>query len=292
MSDSLRFSDLEVDSSRLIQFLVELDLLPLILKRYIERKSSASFKPSQSDQISFQQSFLLRENISTPQELENWLSSNDLSEPLLSKQLYHSLQLKLLKESMFSSRVESTYLDNKSQLDLVMFSIIRSREPAKVNEIYLRLNEEESTFADLATHYSEGNENQFNGLVGPVEFGRINPNLSERLRISKPGQLWPPFELDGWWVLLRLEKLIPSKFDQAMKDRIITDLYSSWIKNQVNIELAHVTEHNDNIKQLVTPLVVESSNSFAQSMSNDNEVSPSFFKKAWNTFIRSEESES
>ena len=120
MSDSLRFSDLEVDSCRLIQFLVELDLLPLILKRYIERKSSASFKPSQSDQISFQQSFLLRENISTPQELENWLSSNDLSEPLLSKQLYHSLQL-VAKE--YISQAVSNQLTLTTNLgDLVSFN--------------------------------------------------------------------------------------------------------------------------------------------------------------------------
>ena len=69
---------------------------------------------------------------------------------------------------------------------MAMYSMIRTKEKAKASEIHLRIDEEEDTFADLASEFSEGQEQQFNGLIGPIELGRINP-IAERLRISNSG---------------------------------------------------------------------------------------------------------
>jgi len=289
MTETLKFSDCEISSSELIRFLTELDLLPSLIKRHIERSSSASFRPTQSQQISFQQAFLQREKISSPQSLQAWLDSNDITEPQLSKQLFHALQLKQFKDHKFSSQVETTFLDNKSLLDKVMYSMIRSSERAKVNELHLRIKEEEDTFADLATEYSEGVENQFNGLVGPIELGRINSSLAERLRISRPGQLWDPFELEGWWILLRLEKSIPARLDQPMKQRITDDLYNAWMRQQVKQELSSITSNSPLVKQILTPQPVHLNNS----PSNSGESEPasatiSMFRKVWDKLSTSQ----
>ena len=91
--------------------------------------------------------------------------------------------------SHFGPRVEPLFLERKANLDRVMYSMLRVRERAKAVELHLRLEEEEATFADLASNFSEGSERQINGLIGPMELGRINPVLGERLRISTPGQL-------------------------------------------------------------------------------------------------------
>ena len=232
--------------------------------------------------LAFQKSFLLKEKISCSQELHRWLDANHISEPQLSKQLFHSLQLKLFKESKFSAQVKSAFLENKCQLDRVMYSMIRSSERAKVNEIHLRIVEEESTFADLATEYSEGVENQFNGLIGPIELGRINPSIAERLRISKPGQLWDPFQLDGWWVLLRLEKSIPSQLDESMTNRIINDLYNLWIAKKVKSELDLVIQNNTDIQQLLVPQSASLlSTSSPEQRSQEAESESSIFSKFW-----------
>lgn len=282
MTDSLKLSDREIESTDLVKFLAELDLLPSIIKRYIERSVSSQFRPSESDQVVFQKSFLLSEKISSTQDLHRWLDANHISEPQLSKQLFHSLQLKLFKESKFSPQVKTAFLDNKSQLDRVMYSMIRSSERAKINEIHLRIVEEESTFADLATEYSEGVENQFNGLIGPIELGRINVSIAERLRISKPGQLWDPFQLDGWWVLLRLEKSIPSQLDESMTNRIINDLYNIWISKKVKSELDMVVKNNTDIQQLSIPQAVPQSSTFSPDQRLDSsESDSSIFSKLW-----------
>ena len=104
----------------------------------------------------------------------------------------------------------------------------------------MRLKEEEATFPDLSAEFSEGIENVLHGLVGPLELGRVNPYISERLKASKSGQLWPPFELDGWWVILRHERLIPATLNDAMRQRLINEMYESWIMDKIKIALGNL----------------------------------------------------
>ena len=220
-----------------ITLCTELNLLPLFLRRLIERKFSSDFVPSEEQQITYQKNFLNREHIVSSDDLTFWLQRNDVTEVQLSKQLFHSLQLSLFKTDKFKAEVEPLFLDSKSKLDQVMYSLIRCSERAKANEIFLRLSEEESSFATLASQYSEGYEQQVNGLIGPLEIGRINPAIAERLRISKEGQVWEPFQEQQWWVILRLEKLIPARLDSDMRVRLIDALYEEWIKKQVLSEM-------------------------------------------------------
>jgi hypothetical protein len=218
--------------------LVELDLMPLLLRRHIERSQSAAFLPSQDQQVEFQQTFLARERITDQASLAAWLQRQGISEPQMSQRLFKALQLELFQQATFGPRVEPIFLERKASLDRVTYSLLRVRERAKAVELHLRLEEEEATFSDLASAYSEGIEQQVNGLIGPMELGRINPVLAERLRISTPGQLWPPFEAEGWWVLLRHERHWPAQLDAAMSQRLLIEMYELWMQEKVSAALA------------------------------------------------------
>ena len=80
----------------------------------------------------------------------------------------------------------------------------------------------------------EGVENVLHGLIGPVEFGNVNPLISERLRNSSPGELWPPFEIDSWWIILRNERFIPATLNKTMEERLINEMYENWIKEKIS----------------------------------------------------------
>lgn len=260
----------------------ELNLLPLFLRRFIERKYSSDFIPSEDQQIAYQKNFLIREHIDSVDDLNFWLQRNDITEIQLSKQLFHSLQLTLFKANKFQSEVEPLFLDSKSKLDQVMYSLIRCSERAKANEIFMRLSDEESTFASLASQYSEGYEQQVNGLIGPMEIGRINPAIAERLRISKEGQVWEPFKEQEWWVILRLEKLIPSRLDADMRVRLIDVLYEEWIKNQVLSEMQSLSD---------SPLFVDSVVSGFKSIPQESESnSTTIFQKVIHKVFKSSNS--
>jgi parvulin-like peptidyl-prolyl isomerase len=154
--------------------------------------------------------------------------------------LYQALQLQLYQQATFGPRVEPLFLERKAGLDRVTYSLLRVKEHAKAQELHLRLEEEEDTFSALASVYSEGVEQQLNGLIGPMELGRINPVLAERLRISTPGQLWPPFEAEGWWVILRHERNLPAQLDQPMRQRLRDEMYELWMREQVAAALAQL----------------------------------------------------
>ena len=45
--------------------------------------------------------------------------------------------------------------------------------------------------------------------------------LAQILRVSTPGQVWPPREAEGGWVILQLEELQPAIFDKRLKQQLL-----------------------------------------------------------------------
>ena len=260
----MKISGFDISSDQLPSLLEELDLLALFVRRLIERSNSASIRPSDQEQYNNLQLFLKNEHITSQEDLIDWLNKNQIDEKSLSLKLYRFLQVEKFKEEKFGSQVKNVFLENKDNLDKVMYSIFRTKERAKAVEIHLRIEEQESTFADLASEYSEGIESQLNGLIGPIEMGKINVKIAERLKISQRGHLWEPFQVDNWWVLLRLEKYLPSQLDIPTQKRIINDLYNKWIENEIDIalkdfksspELGIETSSNPNQKIVTSPTI-------------------------------------
>ncbi len=222
---------IEVDNTPIL--LSELNLIPLFLRRFLERKFIKEISPSKEEQIKYYQKFLSREKITDKNSLNIWLKKNGISESNLEIQIYNALKLEQFKEKSFGDKVEKLFLDKKSDLDRVTYSLIRAKSREKIFELNLRLKEGEATFPELSSEFSEGIENVLHGLIGPMELGTVNPFIAERLKASKPGQLWHPFECEGWWVLLRHERLIPASLNNTMRIRLINEMYELWINTKI-----------------------------------------------------------
>lgn len=222
---------IKVDDTPIL--LKELNLIPLFLRRFLENKFIKEATPSKEDQIKYYQQFLGREKITDKSSLNNWLKFNNISESDLELKIYNSLKLEQFKEKRFGNKVEKLFLDKKSDLDRVTYSLIRAKSREKIFELNLRLKEGEATFPELSSEFSEGVENVLHGLIGPMELGKVNPFIAERLKASTSGQLWPPFECEGWWVILRHERLIPASLNNNMRLRLINEMYELWITNKI-----------------------------------------------------------
>ena len=219
-----------VDTPKLLK---ELNLMQIFLRRYFEKKYIKDIKPSRDDQVQYQKDFMARERILDQNDLENWLVKNNKKENEMNKILYDSLCLELFKKNQFNPKVERAFLDRKEGLDRVSYSMIRVKSKPKAAELYMRLHEEEATFSELASSFSEGVENLLNGLIGPIEFSKINRQIAERLKNSNPGQLWPPFELESWWVIIRPERFFQATLNEQMRNRLINEMYEVWIRDKI-----------------------------------------------------------
>ena len=119
--------------------------------------------------------------------------------------------------------MQTIFLKRKPELDQVTYSLLRLRNGELASELYLQIKEGEASFADLATEFSDGQEKQTGGLLGPMPLTQPHPGLAKLLQVSQPGQLWPPKLLEGWWVIVRLEQLHGAILDQTMQERLLLD---------------------------------------------------------------------
>lgn len=114
--------------------------------------------------------------------------------------------------------VRARFLEVKDNLDQVIYSLFRSKEPGLTDELYLRIKEEGGGFADLA-HYSDGPESKTQGIIGPCPISKAHPEIATRLKSLQIGQLKPPFLFKHWSVLLRVEERLPARY-QDWEDMI------------------------------------------------------------------------
>jgi parvulin-like peptidyl-prolyl isomerase len=208
-------------------------LLTPLFRRLLLEQCLVGIEVGAEEQMAFQQRFLAKQGIDSPEQLGGWLEQRGISEEQASRNILETLQLERFKQQRFGAEVDRLFLATKEQRDRVVYSLLRVKEQAAAQELYLRLEDDDATFTELAGEHSQGSERDTGGLIGPVLLGRLHPKLAELLRISKPGQLWHPIEVDGWWVVVRLDKWLPAQLDGAMEQQIRDELFEQWLQTQL-----------------------------------------------------------
>ena len=137
----------------------------------------------------------------------------------------------------FGPKAEARFLERKSELDQVVYSLLRLGNSFLARELYLQIESGESNFADLAKRYAEGPERNTNGIVGPVSLTQAHPVLVEKLRVAQPGVLMEPFRIADWWLVVRLERYSPATFTEEVSDRMCREMFDAWIAEQTTSTL-------------------------------------------------------
>ena len=78
----MKISGFDIPSDQLPSLLEELDLLALFVRRLIERSNSSSIRPSDQEQYSNLQLFLKNEQITSQEDLVDWLIKTRLTKSL------------------------------------------------------------------------------------------------------------------------------------------------------------------------------------------------------------------
>lgn len=147
--------------------------------------------------------------------------------------LIRQLKLQTFKQITWQAQLGSYFLQRKAQLDRVIYSLLRTQDEGLAYELYFRIAESEQTFAAAAAH-GEGPEARTGGLVGPVELGALHPDFARLLATRQVGQLTLPMACDGWFIVLRVEELIPAQFDTPMQQRLLDELFEQWLQPQLH----------------------------------------------------------
>ena len=140
---------------------------------------------------------------------------------------------KIYKHSRFSPLVKSRFLEQKSKLDRVIFSVIQVKEFKIAQELYYRVKEGKKYFAPLATRYSDSPTAQSGGLIGPISVSQLHPQIQSYLHGLKSKQLSPIFKVDEYYVFLRIDRWLPVELNPQIEQRLVDELFEKWIQPQI-----------------------------------------------------------
>lgn len=202
-------------------------MLPQVLQSLILDEVIASIECTEAEREQFcrqlcseatYQIWLQQQGV-TPEEFEAWLD--------------RELSIRKFQRQQWGRQLLSYFLQRKHQLDRVVCSLIYLQDQEIAQELYFRLVEAEQSFAEIARTYSQGIEAAAGGRVGPIELGKLHPDLARMFYGSRPGFLCPPTVLDEWVVIARLEEWLPVQLDESMCQLLLNELLEVWLQDQL-----------------------------------------------------------
>lgn len=233
MTGLFQIGDKLLQAQDIPRLLSRYQLMPQFLRGVILDQAIASVDYTEEEQAAAITQFETQQQLTTPEAKEAWLKNHDLTQEEFESLALRPLLIEKFKQAKWSGKVENYFLSRKLHLDHVVYSLLRTKNPGLAQELYFRIQEGEQSFAELARAYSEGPENRTGGVLGPVPLAQPHPAIAKLLSVSQPGQLWSPRPLAEWMVIIRLEKFIPAQLDEAMRRRMIDEMFETWLQQQL-----------------------------------------------------------
>jgi parvulin-like peptidyl-prolyl isomerase len=232
-----------ITSAEIPHLLAGFQMLPQLCRLLVIETAISLTELTQSEKLGVIEQFYQNNQLTTPEAIAKALKHYSMSLEQLEAVAMRELKIEKFKQATWGTKLESYFLQCKPQLDKVIYSLIRTKDAEVAQELYFRIKAGEQTFAECASVYSQGAEAQTQGMLGPVTISQPHPAIAQKLTISQPGQLWPPMKLDEWFVIVRLEKLIPAQLDDAMRSTLLNHLFETWLAEEMN--KAQLTLHQE-----------------------------------------------
>ena len=178
--------------------------------------------------------FYLKNKILNKNDLVNFLKIKGISEEELHYQITLPLKIFKFAAKRFQEDIKSYFLERKDFLDEYTFNIIRVKNKDIAYELYFRLDSDESDFTNLSESFSFYSELYPKGLFGPKNLQGMNPIIINRLIIASPGELIQPFQVDEWWIILKLLEKKKAKLDKPTTKMLLQEIFNKFVNKLVN----------------------------------------------------------
>lgn len=202
--------------------------------------------------------YLSFQGLSTEGELQRWMVAEAVDQQALQCRAERFYAWWMLCEHRFRNQISSLFLKRKSALDRAVYSLHWVDDESLANELFIRLKERECSFEQLFCSLPASRaEGMPSGKQGPVALADVPPALAELLRVSQPGQVWPPRPAEGGWVIVQLEELQPAVFNQSLKRDLALELGDRWLQECMQATSKKISRQR---KSAGEPLQQDSSN--------------------------------
>ena len=143
-------------------------------------------------------------------------------------------------EAHWGHRLESLFLQRKSDLDKASCRLLRVRDKGLALELFHRIKAGEDSFSALARRFSEGPEKAKDGLIPLQSLASLPFGLDKVLPKLEPGELMPPSRLGKYVAIVQLEVFKSACFDESTRNRLLAAELDRWLESVGAIALAHL----------------------------------------------------
>ena len=137
-------------------------------------------------------------------------------------------------------RLESLYLANKSNLDLVSYRILTVHTPHLAHELYHRLKANEATFDHLCITYSVGDEKFKGGKFTDIPLSSFPASLQAAFTSMQVGDLHKPLKNGDNFVVLELLKYQPVALNAQSERNLLLLQLKDWQQGMIKAVRGHL----------------------------------------------------
>ena len=228
----MKWKNWVVKTERLEELLRRTETVRPLLRRAVEEEITELAAPPEKVIKELHEKFRHSHKLADEAAEIAWLDDRCWNASDLKIHLSRPKALLRFAEQRFGPGIEESFLRRKKDLDCVVYSLLRVKDRGLAQELWIQLSEGEISFPEAASRHSDGAESKTNGVIGPVPLGQLQPELSEKLRTLRQGEIREPVSAGPWWILLRLEQLTPAKLDDEMRRRLLKEQLNNWMDDR------------------------------------------------------------
>ncbi|AFY31643.1 peptidylprolyl isomerase [Calothrix sp. PCC 7507] len=207
----------------------------ILIRKIIENAAAEAGIKIETEELQKTADILrLANKLNSATDTWQWLEQHGLSLDKFEKIVQNTVLSRKLANHLFGNKVEQYFYENQLHfMSAVIYEIVLDDEDL-VLELYYAVKEEEMSFYDAARQYIQDIDlRRKRGYLGVVHRQHLKPEISTAVFAAKPPQLLKPIITSKGVHLIFVEEIIQKELDHQLRLQILSDLYNTWLKQQV-----------------------------------------------------------
>ena len=177
----------------------------------------------------FLEDFLMKNGLNNKKLFSEFLIKNNFTEMIFKNKIKRSFKIQTFFLNKYRNLAKEFFLNNKDSYDNVTYALLRTNDFQLAKELYLQIEGNESNIYELSEKYSKGDEKFSKGIIGPIPLNQSHKKIVQKINNSKEGELFEPFKIDNWWIVLKLEKIRRVSYSKSIEVKICRDLFEKKV---------------------------------------------------------------
>ena len=163
------------------------------------------------------------------EDTKKWLENKHLTIDDFEKIMYNNVINGKISKHLFSDKVKPYFYEHKlDYAGAAIYEIILDNKELAM-ELYYEIQENETTFAEVAYQYIEDKElKRKGGYLGIVARKEMKPEVSAKVFAANSPELLKPIVTSKGVHLIRVEEIIQCEYDLKLQYQILSNLFVRW----------------------------------------------------------------